>query len=902
MKKQIRMIRMLCMMITMTLIITFFGISEIDRISVVHAASKTPKINYKTRVVQTGDTFTLKLSNSTSANIKWSSKSKKIASVTQKGKVTAKKNGNTVISAKYKGKVYSCNVKVIKKLKAVNGISIEQTGKGKVGLSWKKVSGATGYQVFGKAGKGKNELLKTSNSNKVDINNLEAGKKYTFMVKPFCKYKQSYTYGKNSNSISLNIVGLEYNKSGDVSTISDFSTKKINDSLDVIEELEKVSDYVGIKNIKNEVELVQESELTSDAKVYTYQQEYKGNQVFGREITVLVSDKVIDSANLSVIPDECLESVVETPEIQVEKAVDIVNQYSSNVVFTDTELGIYSFGKYKTSPCLSYRVLDEEKAYYVDALDGTVIAEESMLLDVDTEKVNYTEANEKGEIIEFSVIREGGILYLKNDNPSVEVFEKKHEKRKMSLLEFFSDIINWVKGAEGYFEDGTAVSAYTNTVKSLSWWENKLGINGIDNSGKALPVIIHDDSMKGNAYWNSVTKTINFCDGNPSGASYTCAASLDVVQHEMTHGIVSECYKKRLTGCPVASTVGEGVADIFTAIMTEDWLLANDIYEDGCVRDIENPLNTGNPLSIDGKNYKQQGMDTYDREHDYGYCHKNSTVISHTAYEMYKNGLSYEKLFKLWNGAMILLSPSEDMEYEYVYNSLMLSAMAYSFSDEEKQIITDAFVNAKIIEEPAINDIVTKNFEKIPLYISNVKISEKGKYIEITTDLYLGRYIEKSKINKSLKIGSKLKSQGISYTVIDSYNLYPWMSSLHQYILKDSDGNRFYVDNCDTMSVVDVAGYCNIWGMGENGIPYAHPILIGKNVKILLDKIDTKVRVSPGDGNGYKYCSAYTYFIEEKSGSLYYGTGHRPFCYFGGWIDKVDKKGHIKTILEDVYP
>ena len=67
----------------------------------------------KTKVeLSVGEKVTLKLKNSTASDVKWSSSKKSIATVTSKGKVTAKKAGSATITAKHDGKKYTCNVTV----------------------------------------------------------------------------------------------------------------------------------------------------------------------------------------------------------------------------------------------------------------------------------------------------------------------------------------------------------------------------------------------------------------------------------------------------------------------------------------------------------------------------------------------------------------------------------------------------------------------------------------------------------------------------------------------------------------------------------------------------------------------------------------------------------------------
>ena len=84
------------------------------------AAKKKPALSKKKAVITVGKTLTLKVKNiSKKTKVTWKSKNKKIATVSKKGKVKAKKAGTTKITAsfRYQGKKYvkTCKVRVIKK-------------------------------------------------------------------------------------------------------------------------------------------------------------------------------------------------------------------------------------------------------------------------------------------------------------------------------------------------------------------------------------------------------------------------------------------------------------------------------------------------------------------------------------------------------------------------------------------------------------------------------------------------------------------------------------------------------------------------------------------------------------------------------------------------------------------
>lgn len=84
------------------------------------AAKKKPALSKKKAVITVGKILTLKVKNiSKKTKVTWKSKNKKIATVSKKGKVKAKKAGTTKITARfrYQGKKYvkTCKVTVKKK-------------------------------------------------------------------------------------------------------------------------------------------------------------------------------------------------------------------------------------------------------------------------------------------------------------------------------------------------------------------------------------------------------------------------------------------------------------------------------------------------------------------------------------------------------------------------------------------------------------------------------------------------------------------------------------------------------------------------------------------------------------------------------------------------------------------
>ncbi len=80
----------------------------------IQTQAATLKLNHKSLTMYTGDAKTLKATTSLKGKITWKSSNKKVASVSNKGRVKAKKAGTAVITAKIKANKVKCKITVKK--------------------------------------------------------------------------------------------------------------------------------------------------------------------------------------------------------------------------------------------------------------------------------------------------------------------------------------------------------------------------------------------------------------------------------------------------------------------------------------------------------------------------------------------------------------------------------------------------------------------------------------------------------------------------------------------------------------------------------------------------------------------------------------------------------------------
>ncbi len=130
---------------------------------IVQAASKKTHLK-KTKITLTvSKAYTLKLLDKkgktiSSTKVKWKSANTKIATVSKKGKVTAKKKGKVKITATYKGKKYTCTV-TVKKPTATNSKGDPDKDDAKNGTVYRTPTGKR-YHIDPQCG-GKNSTATT---------------------------------------------------------------------------------------------------------------------------------------------------------------------------------------------------------------------------------------------------------------------------------------------------------------------------------------------------------------------------------------------------------------------------------------------------------------------------------------------------------------------------------------------------------------------------------------------------------------------------------------------------------------------------------------------------------------------------------------------------------------------
>lgn len=180
--------------------------------------------------------------------------------------------------------------------------------------------------------------------------------------------------------------------------------------------------------------------------------------------------------------------------------------------------------------------------------------------------------------------------------------------------------------------------------------------------------------------------------GGISMGTVTGVNCIDVIAHEYTHFVNRELVG--WIGKAENGALNEAISDIFGEIV-ESFVTGNDIdWQMYNSRNIADPSAQNYPCVYKGDNW---GDTLYPiKDNDYGYVHRNSTVISHTAYLMW-NGIdgtdskkiSTNDLAELWYRAMLMM-PS-DCNFGDCRHLVELAATSMELTTDQIACISEAF-------------------------------------------------------------------------------------------------------------------------------------------------------------------------------------------------------------------
>ncbi|MBC7461877.1 MAG: M4 family metallopeptidase [Thermoleophilia bacterium] len=201
-------------------------------------------------------------------------------------------------------------------------------------------------------------------------------------------------------------------------------------------------------------------------------------------------------------------------------------------------------------------------------------------------------------------------------------------------------------------------AAHDNAGIVVDFYKDVLGRNSIDGKGMEIKSVVHYGKAYNNAYWDGSKMTYGDGDGK---FFIPLSLGLDVVGHEMTHGVTEHTSGLAYRG--QSGALNESWSDVFGELIEQwsenkggwgtlqaaagaDWLIGEDVMTPGIAGDALRSMKapgtaySGDTQPADMAHYKNTSSDN-------GGVHTNSGIPNKAAYEI---GIKVgsEKLAKIW--------------------------------------------------------------------------------------------------------------------------------------------------------------------------------------------------------------------------------------------------------------
>ncbi len=265
------------------------------------------------------------------------------------------------------------------------------------------------------------------------------------------------------------------------------------------------------------------------------------------------------------------------------------------------ELVIVKNTENKFSLAYKFNIYAEEPLYrayvYVDAVQGNIIGEQSILCTIDTPATADTKYSGQQSITTDSYGTSQYRLRESGRGNGIETYNC-NSTTSYTNTDFTNTSTSWT-GA-GTNQAGT--DAHWGAERTYDYFKQTFNRNSIDDKGYKLMSYVHYNKNFVNAFWDGQRMT--YGDGDPA-KGFGVMTGLDVCGHEITHGLVSNTAS---LGNGEAGALNESFADIFGTCIEKfarpnnyDWKMGPELMTNGKgIRDMSDPNSLQQPDTYKG--------------------------------------------------------------------------------------------------------------------------------------------------------------------------------------------------------------------------------------------------------------------------------------------------------------
>ncbi|MBK8574375.1 MAG: M4 family metallopeptidase [Elusimicrobia bacterium] len=263
------------------------------------------------------------------------------------------------------------------------------------------------------------------------------------------------------------------------------------------------------------------------------------------------------------------------------------------------------------------------------------------------------------------------------------------------------------KGPNGPSKDPAVNEAYDYSGDTYDFYKEVLNRNSLDDRGMSLISSVHVGQHYANAFWDGEQMAYGDGDGR-TFVRFT--KSLDVVAHELTHGVVSHTANLEYQG--ESGALNEHYADVMGILVKQwrrnqtvkqaDWLVGADIliktFTRKALRSFSAPGTAYvNDPDIGTDPQPAHMKQKYEGEDDYGGVHINSGIPNHAFYlaAMQIGGKSWEKTGKIWYQTLLSLSPRSDFA-AIAQGTVEKATILYGSRSPESKAVKQSWISVGI--------------------------------------------------------------------------------------------------------------------------------------------------------------------------------------------------------------
>ena len=394
-----------------------------------------------------------------------------------------------------------------------------------------------------------------------------------------------------------------------------------------------------------------------------FRQQYQGLPVWPADIIVHLNPAgQVDVMNGAFVPTPKELSTI--PVIDEATAVEYARTGltdGAEAEVTSSELIIYAPGD--TPPRLAWKLkltigLTAQWVVVIDAVNGDELTAYNQVMhqhygrSVEDEGVDLFY-----ETRQLNVWEQDDYLWMIDTSKDEEMFRKAHgwhdwiqrgaiwvRDAGNSEILFDAPVVRKEEDPPVFLPD--AVSAAYNLSETYDYYSDRHQRKSFDDGeedGASIHAIVRYGENQKNAFWIPGSNLIVFGDGRPF------AGALDIVGHELTHGVIEHSANLLYQGQPGA--LNEAFADIFGEMIEArtkdgepDWITGRDLAlpaSGGGGPDLGRPVrNLKNPeafLTHFGRPYPKHMDEFFHIQEDNGGVHINSTIIGHAFYLLDKD-------------------------------------------------------------------------------------------------------------------------------------------------------------------------------------------------------------------------------------------------------------------------